>query len=92
MAKKCYFLSRYVYADYLWLEGGPEIYQLLSTAAAYVYLLVLQFDALHTRGSSHGPTRITRRAYEKDFYVHMMDEAFVLWKQIEEKAGIKIYQ
>ena len=50
-----------------------------------------QFDALHTRGSSHGCSRITRRAYEQPYYVSMMDEAFKLWAQIEEESGTELY-
>lgn len=52
---------------------------------------LFQFDALHTRGSSHGCSRITRRAYDQPYYVSMMDEAFKLWAQIEEESGTELY-
>ncbi|XP_064399922.1 peroxisomal sarcosine oxidase-like isoform X2 [Halichondria panicea] len=50
-----------------------------------------QFSSLHTRGSSHGGSRITRRAYNKPFYVHMMDEAYRMWDQIEREGKTKLY-
>lgn len=71
------------------IEGSAAAYSIASHGKKV--LLLEQFDATHTRGSSHGPSRITRRAYEKDFYVRLMDEAFVLWKRLEEEAGIKLY-
>jgi hypothetical protein len=52
---------------------------------------ILQFSSLHTRGSSHGSSRITRRAYSKPYYVHMMDEAYRLWADIEKESGTKLY-
>lgn len=51
----------------------------------------LQFDTLHTRGSSHGGSRITRRAYNQSIYVHMMSEAFKLWDEIEKESDTQLY-
>lgn len=55
-------------------------------------LLLEQFLLPHTRGSSHGQTRIIRKAYEQDFYSHMMDECYKLWAQLEQEAGVKLYR
>ncbi|XP_010789094.1 MAM and LDL-receptor class A domain-containing protein 1-like, partial [Notothenia coriiceps] len=46
----------------------------------------------HTRGSSHGQTRIIRKAYEQDFYTQMMDECYKLWSQLEREAGVTLYR
>ena len=55
------------------------------------FIHLFQFDALHTRGSSHGCSRITRKAYVQPYYVEMMKEAFELWSQIEEESGTELY-
>ncbi|KAB5550336.1 hypothetical protein PHYPO_G00052620 [Pangasianodon hypophthalmus] len=55
-------------------------------------LLLEQFVLPHSRGSSHGQTRIIRKAYEEDFYTHMMEESYELWAQLEEEAGLKLYR
>uniref|UniRef100_A0A3Q3WDG8 Peroxisomal sarcosine oxidase n=1 Tax=Mola mola TaxID=94237 RepID=A0A3Q3WDG8_MOLML len=55
-------------------------------------LLLEQFILPHTRGSSHGQTRIIRKAYEQDFYIPMMNEAYQLWAQLEGEAGVKLYR
>lgn len=52
----------------------------------------LQFLLPHTRGSSHGQTRIIRKAYEQDFYIPMMHQAYQLWAQLEEETGVKLYR
>lgn len=53
---------------------------------------VFQFLLPHTRGSSHGQTRIIRKAYEQDFYIPMMHHAYDLWAQLEKEAGVKLYR
>lgn len=53
---------------------------------------MLQFLLPHTRGSSHGQTRIIRKAYEQDFYIPMMNQAYELWAQLEKEAGVKLYR
>ncbi|CAL1571462.1 unnamed protein product [Knipowitschia caucasica] len=55
-------------------------------------LLLEQFILPHSRGSSHGQSRIIRKAYEEDFYVHMMDECYRLWKELEQEAGVSLYR
>ncbi|XP_047451090.1 peroxisomal sarcosine oxidase [Mugil cephalus] len=55
-------------------------------------LLLEQFVLPHTRGSSHGQTRIIRYAYEQDFYINMMRECFQLWAQLEREAGVTLYR
>ncbi|TSN39328.1 Peroxisomal sarcosine oxidase [Bagarius yarrelli] len=55
-------------------------------------LLLEQFVLPHSRGSSHGQTRIIRKAYEDDFYIHMLEESYELWVQLEHEAGVKLYR
>ncbi len=45
-----------------------------------------QFELFHDRGSSHGASRIIRRAYPDKFYTACMAEAFPMWKDLEGEA------
>lgn len=47
-----------------------------------------QFDFAHSRGSSHGRTRIIRTAYyEHPAYVPLVRRAFALWAELEQRIG-----
>lgn len=51
-----------------------------------------QFDLPNNFGSSHGDTRITRKApFEGDTYYHMIQKTFPLWKELEKKTGQQLY-
>uniref|UniRef100_A0ACB8ECJ4 Uncharacterized protein n=1 Tax=Sphaerodactylus townsendi TaxID=933632 RepID=A0ACB8ECJ4_9SAUR len=50
-------------------------------------LLLEQFPLPHTRGSSHGQSRIIRSAYPEDHYVAMVKEAYRQWEELEAKSG-----
>src|SRR5688572_15080482 len=50
-----------------------------------------QFDIPHTKGSSHGYSRMIRTAYyEHPNYVPLLQRSFKLWKQIEDEALVKV--
>uniref|UniRef100_A0A670K9N4 Peroxisomal sarcosine oxidase n=1 Tax=Podarcis muralis TaxID=64176 RepID=A0A670K9N4_PODMU len=55
-------------------------------------LLLEQFPLPHTRGSSHGQSRIIRTAYPQDYYTAMLGEAYRLWAELEEEAGTKLHR
>lgn len=47
-----------------------------------------KFDIPNTMGSSHGYTRIIRKAYYEDpSYVMLIKRAYDLWEEIENRAG-----
>jgi len=47
-----------------------------------------QFDIPHTRGSSHGFSRMTRMAYyEQARYVPLLRSANALWRELEAESG-----
>lgn len=49
------------------------------------------FEPLHTRGSSHGRSRIIREAYfESPEYVPLVRRAYQLWREIEEISGRRL--
>src|SRR3954471_17724870 len=50
-------------------------------------VLLEQFEPGHTRGSSHGVTRIFRLAYYDPFYVRMAQATLPLWRELEDDAG-----
>ncbi|XP_033969259.1 peroxisomal sarcosine oxidase [Trematomus bernacchii] len=72
------------------VQGSFTAYQLAKRNKKT--LLLEQFVLPHTRGSSHGQTRIIRKAYEQDFYTQMMDECYKLWSQLEREAGVTLYR
>jgi len=47
-----------------------------------------QFSLGHNRGSSHGESRIIRKAYfEHPSYVPLLHRAYELWHQLESSLG-----
>ncbi|KAM4590117.1 peroxisomal sarcosine oxidase isoform 2-T2 [Fundulus diaphanus] len=72
------------------VQGSFAAYQLAKQNKKT--LLLEQFVLPHTRGSSHGQTRIIRKAYEQDFYTQMMEECYHQWAQLEKDAGVKLYR
>ncbi|XP_075576179.1 peroxisomal sarcosine oxidase [Pelecanus crispus] len=55
-------------------------------------LLLEQFILPHSRGSSHGQSRITRSAYPRALYARMMPDSFRLWQRLEAEAGASLYR
>lgn len=57
-------------------------------------LLLEQFPLPHTRGSSHGQSRIIRRAYgtEGDHFTVMMPEAYKLWNTLQRDSGTPLFR
>lgn len=55
-------------------------------------LLLEQFGFLHNKGSSHGESRIIRRAYPEKHFAELMPHAFDLWHEIEKEIGEPIIQ
>ena len=75
--------------EYLIIGAGS-----MGSAAAYhlardgqAVLLLEQFDIGHTRGSSHGESRIIRLSYDHPVYVQLAQAAFQLWAELEQDAG-----
>uniref|UniRef100_H3CHB8 Pipecolic acid oxidase n=1 Tax=Tetraodon nigroviridis TaxID=99883 RepID=H3CHB8_TETNG len=71
------------------VQGSFTAYELAKGGRRTV--LLEQPPPPHTRGSSHGQTRIIRK-YEQDFYIPMMHHAYQLWTQLEKEAGVKLYR
>ncbi|RYZ91064.1 MAG: N-methyl-L-tryptophan oxidase [Proteobacteria bacterium] len=51
-----------------------------------------QFHRGHAHGSSHGQSRIIRKAYfEHPDYVPLLLRAYKIWQDLEREAGLKLY-
>jgi sarcosine oxidase len=46
-----------------------------------------QFEQGHTRGSSHGRSRIFRLAYAEEENVRLAQESLALWRELESESG-----
>jgi sarcosine oxidase len=55
-------------------------------------LLVEQFRVGHTRGSSHGRSRIFRLAYPEAHWVRLAREAFDGWRELEAETGAAVLE
>jgi sarcosine oxidase len=51
-----------------------------------------QFEVGHTRGSSHGRSRIVRLAYPDVEFVELAKESFAGWRELEREAGVELLE
>ena len=82
------------HVDYLVLGlggmGSSALYH-LSKRGLNV-LGIEQFDVAHDRGSSHGDTRIIRKAYfEHPNYIPLLQRAYELWHELEQESGKTLF-
>lgn len=55
-------------------------------------VLYEQFEVGHTRGSSHGRSRIVRLAYPEVEFVELAKEAFAGWRELERDADVQVLE
>ena len=66
--------------------GSGALYHLARRGVRV--LGIEQFGVAHDRGSSHGETRIIRKAYfEHPDYVPLLVRAYELWRELESECG-----
>jgi monomeric sarcosine oxidase len=72
---------------------------IMGSAAAYALArdghdvtLLEQFQIGHTRGSSHGRSRIVRLAYPELEFVELAKESFTGWRELERETGIELLE
>ena len=72
---------------------------IMGSATAYVLardghdvVLYEQLEVGHTRGSSHGRSRIVRLAYPEVEFVELAQEAFAGWRELEREAGVELLE
>ena len=70
--------------------GSAVAYQLSLLGKSVIGLE--QFSPLHTMGSYHGDTRITRQALgEGEHYVPLALRSNEIWRELEAKTGEKLF-
>lgn len=70
------------------LAGTAAAWELTNRGRSVA--LVEQFEIGHLEGSSHGSSRIYRRAYLDPFYVELTGRASIEWDRLEDQAGIRL--
>lgn len=70
--------------------GSSAVHQLARRGLRV--LGVEQFTPAHTLGSSHGASRIVRKAYfERPDYVPLLVRAYELWDELAAKSGTELF-
>ncbi|MFC5833899.1 N-methyl-L-tryptophan oxidase [Nonomuraea insulae] len=67
------------------VHGSSAAWQLARRGARVIHLD--RFPAGHVEGSSHGRTRMIRRAYPSQVWDGLVDRAFEAWADLEQEAG-----
>ncbi len=65
--------------------GSATAYHLAQSGQRV--LLLEQFQVAHTRGSSHGGSRIIRYAHDSVDYTRWMPATYALWRALEAESG-----
>jgi sarcosine oxidase len=68
--------------------GSAAAWQLARRGAGVV--LLEQFEAGHTKGASHGESRIFRLSYPDRAYIELAREAQGLWRRLEDETGTRL--
>ncbi|MBC8137419.1 MAG: N-methyl-L-tryptophan oxidase [Fibrella sp.] len=59
--------------------------------AGHIVVGYEQYRVGHTRGSSHGESRIIRHTYSDPLFTQMMGDAYPLWAALEEEAREELF-
>src|SRR5690348_389665 len=71
--------------------GSAALYQLARRGVSV--LGIEQFPIAHDRGSSHGQTRLIRKAYfEHPDYVPLLERAYVGWRELEATTQRRLFE
>ncbi|MEV2189428.1 FAD-dependent oxidoreductase [Streptomyces phaeochromogenes] len=70
------------------IHGSSAAWQLAARGASVIHLD--RFPAGHTEGSSHGRTRMIRRAYPAEIWDGLVDTAYSAWQELELAAGQRL--
>ncbi|MFI7130722.1 FAD-dependent oxidoreductase [Nonomuraea sp. NPDC050153] len=70
------------------VHGSSAAWQLARRGARVIHLD--RFPAGHVEGSSHGRTRMIRRAYPSPVWDELVDRAYDAWADLEQDAGQRL--
>jgi sarcosine oxidase len=51
-----------------------------------------RFELGHTRGSSHGTSRIFRLSYAEDHWIRLAQRSYELWRELEDESGLQLLE
>ncbi len=70
--------------------GSAALYHAANQGASVCG--IERFGVAHDLGSSHGATRIIRKAYfEHPDYIPLLDRAYTLWRELEQASGHTLF-
>lgn len=72
----------------LGIHGAASAYALSELGLRVIG--IDQFGSGHVRGSSHGPTRMIRRAYPNPIWNGLVERAYTAWERWQEAAGVAL--
>ncbi|SDT32874.1 aminotransferase class V-fold PLP-dependent enzyme [Actinoplanes derwentensis] len=70
------------------VHGASAAWHLAQRGVSVVQLD--RFPDGHTEGSSHGHTRMIRRAYPNPIWDDLVDRAYLAWAELSEAAGVPL--
>ncbi|MGI3228352.1 FAD-dependent oxidoreductase [Streptomyces sp. GTA36] len=70
------------------IHGSSAAWQLAARGASMIHLD--RFPAGHIEGSSHGRTRMIRRAYPAEIWDGLVDTAYNAWQELELASGQRL--
>ncbi|MEU8861753.1 FAD-dependent oxidoreductase [Streptomyces umbrinus] len=70
------------------IHGSSAAWQLAARGASVIHLD--RFPAGHTEGSSHGRTRMIRRAYPAEIWDGLVDTSYNAWQELELASGQRL--
>ncbi|MCX5599106.1 aminotransferase class V-fold PLP-dependent enzyme [Streptomyces phaeochromogenes] len=70
------------------IHGSSAAWQLAARGASVIHLD--RFPMGHTEGSSHGRTRMIRRAYPAEIWDGLVDTAYNAWQELELASGQRL--
>nr|XP_026689866.1 peroxisomal sarcosine oxidase-like isoform X6 [Ciona intestinalis] len=68
--------------------GSCTAYQLAKSGVNT--LMIEQFPLPHSRGSSYGQTRLTKRSHRKPYMSDLVPESIAFWKSLEKDYGTQL--
>ena len=73
------------------VTNNTNVKNIVSLLPVRIFHDAFQFSLAHTRGSSHGQSRIIRKLYDNATYAAMMSDAYLMWKELEKESGKQLF-
>lgn len=84
------FVLSYGQIIILWTIYSQFTHQIVILATIF---MDFKFPIPHTRGSSHGGSRVTRKAFRlQEFHSQIMMKAYPMWETLEKEARVELFK